>query len=76
MYLYPGDVDAELVHVGSMDNRSVDVAADLEAAVAGLPLPVGAARAGHLVALEAEHALVRPVHGPVLLAWIPELGPQ
>jgi len=72
VYLYPGDVDAELLHVGSMENRAVDVAADLEAAVAGLA--VGAARAGHLGALAAEHALVRSVLRPVLLAWVPELG--
>jgi len=74
VYLYPGDVDAELLHVGRMDNRAVDVAADLEEAVAGLA--VGAARAGHLGAFAAEHALVRSVLRPVFLAWAPELGSQ
>jgi len=74
MYLYPGDVYAALLHVRSMDNRTVDVAADLEATMTRLV--VGAARASHLGALEAEHALVRPVLRPVLLAGIPERGFQ
>lgn len=73
-HLYPGDVDAELLHVGSVDDGAVDVAADLEEAVAGLV--VDTARAAQLGAPEAEHALVCPVLGPVLLARVPELGSQ
>jgi len=67
MYLYPGDVDAEHLHVGSMDNRAVDIAVDLEEVVAGLAM--GAPRACHLGALNAEHAVV-----PLFLDPCPLLG--
>ena len=74
MYIYPADIDAELLHVRSMDNRAVDIVVDLEEAVVGLT--VCAVRACHLGALDAEHALVHSVLGLVSLAWVLELGSQ
>jgi hypothetical protein len=71
MYLYPGDINPKLLHVRSMDNRVVDVAADLKGAV--VVLAMGVARTAQLGALEAEHVLVRPVLGLMPLAWVLEL---
>jgi len=59
MSMFPRDVNGELLHAASMDNRAVDVAVDLEEAVAGLAMDV--VRVGHLGALETEHELVQYV---------------
>jgi len=72
MHLYPRDIDAELLHVRSIDNRALNTVVDLEEAVA--ELVVGVVWAGHLGALEVEHVVVRPILGPVPLAWVLELG--
>ena len=41
MYLYQGGINAELLHVRSMDNRAIDVVANLEEAVTGLAMGAG-----------------------------------
>jgi len=74
MYLYLGDIDVELLHNRSIDNRALDVAAELEEVVARLVVCV--VRAGYLGALEVEHALVCLVLRPMSLAWVQELGSQ
>ena len=67
MSMFPRDVNGELLHAASMDNRAVDIAVDLEEVVAGLAM--GAPRACHLGALNAEHAVV-----PLFLDPCPLLG--